>query len=50
VTLGKPSVPYTTSTSVLIKQSNTQATVAEPGLRCKGVVVGFGLSAVFWPQ
>ena len=28
----------------------TQATVAEPGLRCKGVVVGFGLSAVFWPQ
>ena len=30
VTLGKPSVPYTTSTSVLIKQSYTpQAAAAE---------------------
>ena len=30
VTLGKPSVPYTTSASVLIKQRNSNATVNQP--------------------
>ena len=30
MTLGKPSVPYTTSASVLIKQRNSNATVNQP--------------------